>query len=53
VSAAETLSSDLLKEWEVERIKRELQDCMLHERSTTGIDRRHWIERESIGENDE
>lgn len=41
------------KLWEIERIKRELADCMLHERNTTGVDRRHWTERTVIGDNNE
>ena len=48
------LQETLLKMWDLERIKRELHDCMLHERTTTGVDRRHWTEKlDCVGANDE
>jgi hypothetical protein len=45
---------EIEKLWDLERIKRELQDCLLHERTTTGVDRRHWTDKQYvIGGNDE
>jgi Zn-finger nucleic acid-binding protein len=43
----------VMQSWKLERIKRELHDCMLHERATTGVDRRHWTEKTVIGDDND
>jgi hypothetical protein len=48
-----TAAEDLQKSWEIERIKRELNDCLMRERGTTGVDRRHWTEYTVIGDDNE
>jgi len=36
------------KLWDLERVKRELADCLRYERNTTGVDRRHWTDKQDV-----
>ena len=43
------VTPEILNRWKLEQTRRELADCLSHERTTTGVDRRSWFEKDTTG----